>query len=66
MVLLRKYLYTLLQVSDVDSLCLKELSHDVPESTHTRYQSMYTVILSVLLVLTLLTLSFGRSASSRR
>lgn len=37
------YLDTLLQISDVDSLCLKQLRHDVPENTHTRYQSMYTV-----------------------
>lgn len=63
------YLNTLLEVSDIDSFCLKELSHDVSVNTHTHSHvtKAHTIfILSVVLVLIVLTLSCGQSVSSRR
>lgn len=60
------YLNALLQVSDVDSFCLKELCHDVPENMHrcvTRAPAV--LILSVVSTPIVLTLSSGRTVSSR-
>lgn len=56
------YLDALLQVSDVDPFCLKELRHDVPENTQTNVSS---VIISISVSALLLTLSCERIASSR-